>query len=64
MAATTTATARCTKKATWIVAADRDAFEGDLLAAGYTVQHLDTLHQLYLDPPLDVENVLDHGEHR
>lgn len=28
------------EKATWIAAADRDAFEGDLLAAGYTVQQL------------------------
>lgn len=43
------------EKATWIAAADRDAFERDLLAAGYTVQHLDTLESIYLDPRVDYE---------
>lgn len=50
------------EKATWIAAADRGALERDLLAAGYAVQPVDTLHQLYLDPPLDVEGALDQVE--
>lgn len=47
---------------TWIAVEDRDAFEQDLLAAGYVVQHVDSLPELYLDPPLDVDDLLPGGE--
>lgn len=50
-------------KATWIASEDRDVFERDLTAAGYVIQHVDSLHQLYLDPPLDVDRLLS-GEER
>jgi hypothetical protein len=65
MTATTTATARCTRRPL-----DRGGrprrLRGRPPGGGLhrATARLDTLHQLYLDPPLDVENVLDHGEHR
>ncbi len=49
-------------KATWIAAEDRDDFELNLRALGYDVQHSDGLHELYLDPPLDVDELLSGGE--
>ncbi len=45
-------------RATWIAAEDRDDFELDLRALGYDVQHSDGLHELYLDPPLNVDELL------
>lgn len=49
-------------KASWVASEDRDDFERDLMAAGYVVHRVEGLHELYLDPPLDVDELLPGGD--